>query len=588
MINAAFRMVAPRNSNRRARLAFAAGQLCLFGILAVLLTGCSKTQAAYELRVDPRFSVELWASEPLLDGPVAMTFDAGGKAFVFESPVFPPEPGSVPRVKELVDTNGDGKPDRAAPAPGPTAYPGTDESAAPDGTVFATAALSHVQAGGRSISDHGKSAFVFPITENPVYPVLAPADRSCSSTGIAFYSNHSFKGFERALLIAEPVHNLVHCDLVLGSPLSLTAARAREDAEFLASADPQFRPVHIAVGPDNSIYVVDYHAALASPSQILEVGIKPDRPAFRAQGKGRIYRIIPKSAATAPESPIPGGVAEPARSLPPPPDGPPPLTPLPPDAAGLQAVISDPTVVDTHQAMAVRALGSLPGDGPAVFLLSRWRSMTSLPRAEAVEAIFREPGRIRLFLDQLEKEMIPLWCFDEEHRVRLLKNPDSGLAARTRKLLEAHRPDADPVIRKYESALEKKGNREAGEQVYRKLCGRCHTFKGGSNYGPDLWSVSSFPPKKILINILRPSESMVPGREMYMIDLKGGGNVDGVIGSQNDTSVFVLHDESRQETILHQDIQRVLLSDASAMPVDLASQISIQDMADLIRFLTTR
>jgi len=81
---------------------------------------------------------------------------------------------------------------------------------------------------------------------------------------------------------------------------------------------------------------------------------------------------------------------------------------------------------------------------------------------------------------------------------------------------------------------------------------------------------------------------MAPVRELFSIDLKGGGSVDGVIGSQTETSLNVLHDESRQETVLRQDIQRLLMSDFSAMPVDLASQITVQNMADLLRFLTSR
>jgi putative heme-binding domain-containing protein len=143
-------------------------------------------------------------------------------------------------------------------------------------------------------------------------------------------------------------------------------------------------------------------------------------------------------------------------------------------------------------------------------------------------------------------------------------------------------------VRKYEAALGRRGDKEAGELVYKRLCGRCHTFRSGSNYGPDLWTVSSRPPRRILIDILLPSNSMAPGRELFMIDLKGGGSVDGVIGSQTATSINVLHDESRQETVLREDILRLLMSDFSAMPVDLASQITVQQMADLLRFLTSR
>jgi len=260
---------------------------------------------------------------------------------------------------------------------------------------------------------------------------------------------------------------------------------------------------------------------------------------------------------------------------------------LPPDPAGLEALIGNPQVVDTVQAAAIRALGNRPGEAPASFLLSKWRALTTRPRAEAVEALFSGPARLQLLLTALERGQLPLWCLDDEHRVRLLAGSDRALAERTRKLLEAHDPGRNPVVKRYESALGTKGDRNAGELVYKRLCGRCHTHRGGSNYGPDLWTVSSKPPRRILIDILLPSDSMVPGREMFIIDLKGGG-VEGNIGSQTDTALNILHDESRQETVFRRDITRMLMADFSAMPVDLASQISVQDMADLLRFLTAR
>jgi hypothetical protein len=203
-----------------------------------------------KFRVDDRFKIELFAAEPLLDGPVAMAFDEKGRMFVFESAAFPLKISDRSEVKLLEGTNGDGKPDRSVPLTADLQLPplllnwreDCDHTADPEGHWFVTRPQSHVQyqAPGsepRNISDHGESAIIFPITENPLYPVLTEADRTTSTYCIAYYSNPALPGFERALFTAEPVHNLVHCDLLTEAGKTFIARRAREQAEFLASTD---------------------------------------------------------------------------------------------------------------------------------------------------------------------------------------------------------------------------------------------------------------------------------------------------------------------------------------------------------------
>ena len=73
--------------------------------------------AAFE--VHPDFRIELVASEPLVQDPVALAFDEQGALYVVEHPEFnhyqfPRGAGRTGRVKRLLDTNGDGHFDRAS------------------------------------------------------------------------------------------------------------------------------------------------------------------------------------------------------------------------------------------------------------------------------------------------------------------------------------------------------------------------------------------------------------------------------------------------------------------------------------------
>ncbi|MEI6527318.1 MAG: PVC-type heme-binding CxxCH protein, partial [Planctomycetota bacterium] len=74
----------------------------------------SPTEALSRMVVPEGFHVELVASEPDIQNPVAMAFDDAGRIYVTESFEYPrhePGPGKD-RIKILSDTDGDGKVDR--------------------------------------------------------------------------------------------------------------------------------------------------------------------------------------------------------------------------------------------------------------------------------------------------------------------------------------------------------------------------------------------------------------------------------------------------------------------------------------------
>jgi putative membrane-bound dehydrogenase-like protein len=75
-------------------------------------------EALKSFELHPDFRIELVASEPLVQDPVAMAFDENGVLFVVEYPEFnhyriPREAQRTGRVRRLQDTNGDGRFDKA-------------------------------------------------------------------------------------------------------------------------------------------------------------------------------------------------------------------------------------------------------------------------------------------------------------------------------------------------------------------------------------------------------------------------------------------------------------------------------------------
>src|SRR6185503_3872521 len=67
--------------------------------------------------------------------------------------------------------------------------------------------------------------------------------------------------WNNSLFIQEPTVCLVHNDMLVPNGTTYVAKKeaGREDAEFLASPDLWFRPIHSRVGPDGALYVVDFY-----------------------------------------------------------------------------------------------------------------------------------------------------------------------------------------------------------------------------------------------------------------------------------------------------------------------------------------
>ncbi len=97
------------------------------------------------------------------------------------------------------------------------------------------------------------------------------------------------------VFVAEPAANLVSRIIVSDDGTKLTAKKAYENAEFLASTDERFRPVYLSNAPDGTLYIVDaYHGIIQHKGFITEylrdqiLSRKLDQP----NGHGRIYRVV--------------------------------------------------------------------------------------------------------------------------------------------------------------------------------------------------------------------------------------------------------------------------------------------------------
>lgn len=148
------------------------------------------------------------------------------------------------------------------------------------------------------IPDHGDACEVYPISENPNHQLLTDVGVVTSSCGITWYDGGAFgKDFSQVTFVGEPVHNLVHADIIEAKGSTFSGKRLLEKKEFLASKDPWFRPVNFYVGPDGALYVIDYYRQLIEHPEWMSEEVNKSGALYNGKTKGRIYRITKKGSA---------------------------------------------------------------------------------------------------------------------------------------------------------------------------------------------------------------------------------------------------------------------------------------------------
>jgi putative membrane-bound dehydrogenase-like protein len=248
----------------------------------------------------------------------------------------------------------------------------------------------------------------------------------------------------------------------------------------------------------------------------------------------------------------------------------------------------DPKEPEPVQAAAVQALGRIHGTGIGEFLIARWRAMTPAVRKEAADAMFTDPTRPSLLLAAIKGETVQPWTLTFQHRSKLLMSCDAQLRQEARGLLEEKAGERAQVLERYQAALKMDGDAAKGRQVFERVCAKCHKLNGvGHDVGPDLATVRNRPPELILPDVIMPNKSIAQGYESYVVETKHSGIIEGVLGPQSPTTITIRHEEGKEDVIRRDDIQDMHVTNLSAMPADLDKQVSVGEMADLLKYIKT-
>ncbi len=487
---------------------------------------------------------------------------------------------------------------------------------------------------------------VFPISRGlERFYEPASAGRVTSGCGLGIYRDSLLGETLRGnAFTCEPVHNLVHREVLATDGLTFTSRRAEEEraSEFLASTDLWFRPVQARTGPDGALYIVDMYRFLIEHPRWIAAERLAQIDARAGSEMGRIYRVVPKDQPLRPVRDLTKlAPAELAAAL----DTPNGTerdrvhlellqvgqgTRLPEVAQSsrlpevrvqalcvldglnrLTPALLASALADNHprvREQAVRLSEKFPADDPlrrALFALAndpdrgvRYQLALTLGESDDSRA-----GDALVKLAASPDAKLPYF------RAALLssapRHPAAMAALETPPLPPAvlapaseadlRRLRAEPsstaaaraqALQKYQSVSSLTGVASRGAEVFGRACALCHAFGGiGFDTGPNLAGLRDKPVDYWLKNILDPSAAIEPRFVSYIVRTKDGRIFTALMRAETATSHTLAQPGGIVATLLRPEVRDVRSSKMSLMPEGLEETITPQEMADLLAFL---
>ena len=177
---------------------------------------------------------------------------------------------------------------------------------------------------------------------------------------------------------------------------------------------------------------------------------------------------------------------------------------------------------------------------------------------------------------------------------RLAKYPES-VQQKGEALLASLNVDAARQKRRLEELLAagkdgKEGDVRRGQAVFnspKAACLSCHTIGYlGGKIGPDLTRIGQIRSERDLLEaILFPSASFARGYESVVVTTASGAIHGGVLRSDLTDTVVLVTGAGEEIRILRREIVDMQPGTVSVMPPGLATQLSRQELTDLLAFL---
>jgi putative membrane-bound dehydrogenase-like protein len=150
--------------------------------------------------------------------------------------------------------------------------------------------------------------------------------------------------------------------------------------------------------------------------------------------------------------------------------------------------------------------------------------------------------------------------------------------------------DSQPLPSLNELA-QRKGNASNGMKLFAGTgkCATCHIVNNqGKEVGPNLSEIGSKLSRQAFFeSIIYPSAGISHNYETYTAVLKDGTSFNGILVGTADDAVTMRNIEAITKTIAKKEIEELVKQKLSVMPADLAKLLTVEELTDVVEYLTT-
>jgi putative membrane-bound dehydrogenase-like protein len=259
-------------------------------------------------------------------------------------------------------------------------------------------------------------------------------------------------------------------------------------------------------------------------------------------------------------------------------------------AANMQTLagLLSPQTPAALQSAAVAALAATGDATVPGMLLTGWAGFGPELRGQVVDVLLSREPWLKELLAKIKSQEVPAVAIDAARRQRILQHPNEAIRHEAEELFAgAVNSDRQQVIEHYRESLHLTGSAERGAGVLKKSCATCHRLaEVGHVVGPDLSALSDRSPDAMLTAIFDPNRAVEAKFLTYTAITNDGRTYNGLLASETGNSITLLAADGKEIALLRSDLDDLASSTKSLMPEGLEKDLSPQDMADLLAYLS--
>ncbi|MGI9551634.1 MAG: hypothetical protein ACR2MT_10570, partial [Aurantibacter sp.] len=222
-------------------------------------------------------------------------------------------------------------------------------------------------------------------------------------------------------------------------------------------------------------------------------------------------------------------------------------------------------------------------------LLELWSGLGPQARKTATDILLYKSHNHDALLTAMENNLVNLGEFnlDLERRRTLLMWSGKDIQERAKKLFS----DAGVVQRKEAieamgPALAMNGSPVQGADIFDVQCAQCHRYgNDGEDVGPVLTEVNRKSKESLLHDILDPNAAIDTKYLNHQLKTKEGNILSGLVFRETDSEIGLKMIGGDERIIQKSEIEQFSSLGRSMMPEGLETNMSHQEMADLLAFL---